>query len=205
MYSGTQLHYLKAMGIPAWESRDSVRSVLCASPLVEDSPSQSPSPATWLQTQTLQQLGGKPEPLYALGPANSSLLVLSDPAAQPSDQPLSQPFFGAAGKLLDAMLKAIGQSRTSCQLAALAPAGSSGTYGLDAWAAQHSPTVILYCVHPNSDKSAPLTPGSSGEEPVLAVAGAQCVVSYHPEFLLQHPEMKRRAWEDLKTVRRLLD
>ena len=211
------------MGIPAWESRERKSAVANPQATPLSASAAVPAPqlaatagsdtdsvadlesatdmANWLQRQYLQPLGRKTAPLYALGPSNSDLLVLSDCDQQQTVQPVEQPFLGAAGKLLDAMLKAIGLSRTSCQLAALA---TNGQETLQAWCAQHEPRVILYFVRPNSSQPARYEPGDSASETTRTQTGIHCVVSYHPEHLLQHPELKRRAWEDLKAVRRLL-
>jgi DNA polymerase len=38
----------------------------------------------------------------------------------------------------------------------------------------------------------------------VAFAGAQLVPTFHPAYLLRNPAAKREAWEDLKTVLRVL-
>lgn len=129
-----------------------------------------------------------------------------------------EPFVGAAGHLLDAMLGAIGLERTKDVYIANAvkcrpphnrtPQGDEiQTCGpfLARQIALVKPRVIVALGRPAALAliGQELAIGASRGK-VFDVAGTSVVVTYHPAYLLRNPADKAKAWEDLCFARRVM-
>lgn len=157
--------------------------------------------------------------VFGVGNRAADLLVIGEAPGADEDRQ-GEPFVGRAGKLLDAMLAAIGFAR-----------------GRNAFIAN-----VLKCRPPNNRDPKPeevtacaaylerqielvkpkviLVVGRiaaqsllASDQPIGKLRGQlhhlgehrmPLVVTYHPAYLLRSPGEKRKAWDDLRTVRRLL-
>lgn len=130
------------------------------------------------------------------------------------------PFVGAAGKLLDAMLAAIGLTReqgvyiantVKCrpphnrtpqadEMAACRPY-------LDRQIALVQPRLLVALGRPAAQVllDQPEVRINAARGRVLDHAGTAVLVTYHPAYLLRNQADKARAWEDLCRIRRVLD
>jgi len=109
--------------------------------------------------------------------------------------------------MLDAMLKAIGQSRRSCQLASLDSESLLENINLQQFVRENTPKVVLFFTQPGAAQHGldiTIELNNSDAKPLATTPESNCIVSYHPEFLLSHPEFKRQVWEHLKHANRLL-
>jgi uracil-DNA glycosylase len=171
---------------------------------------------TWLtETIDLPGLDWSMQRVLPYGPADAPLMLLAD-APDPADIEAGRLFSGAQGKLIDAMLAAIGLTRDACRIGSIAltrPIGGrldgSDADRLTAIARRHialaKPRALLLV----GQQSAQLVAGE-GVSPALrqlefnhdGVTVAAFAI-HHPRLLLERPLLKRPAWEVLKRVREL--
>ncbi len=120
-------------------------------------------------------------------------------------------FVGAAGQLLTKMLAAMGLAREEVFILNVLKCRPPGNRA-------PAPAEIQACAPFLADQLRELQPelvvalGGTAAHHLLQndvsirrlrgrvhqVGGQACLVTYHPSYLLQNPEMKRDAWEDLK-------
>ena len=149
--------------------------------------------------------------LPPLGAGGAELMVLADmPEAEDAEALLS----GAAGRLLDRMLAAIGRNRDAVHLATVAFARpASGrippeSEALFARLARHHvalarPRQLLLLGQAAAEIVLGPREGRRTEEPrVVNHQDGQyaAVVTYHPRFLLTRPAAKAEAWKDLQLL-----
>jgi uracil-DNA glycosylase len=224
-----RLACLEAMGIPAWSRRGD--RILPGAPLPVW-PGPSPSPASdpedpgpeavagmdWAALQarvercTLCTLHvARTRTVFGVGNRRADWLVVGEaPGAEEDRQ--GEPFVGKAGKLLDAMLAALGQLREQVYIANVVKcrppenrnprpdeAASCAPY-LDRQIELVSPRVILAVGAVAARRLLAV------EEPVgrlrgrvhrYGPAGLPLVVTWHPAYLLRRPEAKAETWRDL--------
>ncbi len=128
-----------------------------------------------------------------------------------------EPFVGRAGRLLDRMVAALGWSRSEVYIANVLkcrppdnrdPAAdevAACTPFLERQLAAIRPAVICalgaHAARALLGVEGPMT-GRWGKP--AERGGVPVVPTFHPAFLLRNPAAKRRAWEHLKTVSRLV-
>jgi len=128
-----------------------------------------------------------------------------------------EPFVGRAGKLLDEMLKAVGESRDSVFIANIlkcrppnnrdpkpAEAGACRGY-LERQIELVDPEIILAV----GRIAAQTLLGSDAPVGRLrgkrhALGDVPLVVTYHPAYLLRSPSQKYKAWDDLCMARNIM-
>jgi uracil-DNA glycosylase len=228
MHSERQRQYLEAIGIDLWVPRGAARASPGALPLPSPVPAaaDAPAPDTAVQWEALRQevLGctrcalhrTRTQGVLGVGPKRSDWLVIGEAPGAEEDR-RGEPFVGAAGQLLDAMLKAIGLDRRSnvyiANVLKSRPPGNRDP----------KPEEVLACVPYLLRQVALLQPkiilavgriaaqNLLGTEAPLSRLRGQVhrfgefniplVVTYHPAYLLRTPADKRKAWEDLKFAR----
>ena len=148
------------------------------------------------------------------GPALAPLMVLSD-VPDGEDVDAGALLTGAAGRLLDAMLAAIGLSRDGVRLGSIAitrpPGGGWGGDNADALrslALHHirlaQPQRLLLLGQSGCQLLSGLdVPPDGTPIPPINHSGATvaAVAIHHPRLLLQRPMLKRPAWAALKCLR----
>ncbi len=151
------------------------------------------------------------------GDPASGLMVLID-LPEADDTMIGRLLSGPAGELFDKMLAAIGRSREQLYLAAMAPGRPAGGYvdkasgALFVELARHHvalarPRALLLMGDPPSRTF--LNQGfvearGRVHDVALPGGGTTAISTFHPRTLLQHPDQKRRAWEDLQMLMKIL-
>lgn len=155
--------------------------------------------------------------VFGVGDPQARWLVVGEaPGAEEDRQ--GEPFVGPAGKLLDAMLRAVGLAREQVYIANILKCRTPDNR-------DPTPAEVAQCMPFLERQIALLQPaillavGSVAARNLLATdvpverlrgkvhafgaARTPLVVTYHPACLLRSPAEKRRAWEDLKLARRV--
>ena len=153
--------------------------------------------------------------VFGIGNPTADWMIIGEaPGAEEDRQ--GEPFVGRAGKMLDEMLRAIGQSRDSVFIANTikcrppnnrdpkpAEAAACSDY-LQRQIALVQPKIILAV----GKIAAQNLLGC--DDPVGAMrgkahdhGGIPLVVTYHPAYLLRSPSQKRKVWSDLCLANRL--
>lgn len=155
--------------------------------------------------------------VFGEGDPNADLLVVGEAPGYEEDRS-GRPFVGAAGKLLDRMLAAIGFARDEvyiCNVLKCRPPGNRDPAADEVAACRPYLREQVELIAPkaicafgrfaaqtllSSDQSLGRLRGSVHE-----FMGTPVVVTYHPAALLRNEKWKRPTWEDLKLLRRLYD
>ena len=219
MRVGSRLQYLDALGIDTWVPRAARKAVPGQA---RSAPAAAPSP-DWLPLQA--EVSGcvkcglaatRTRTVFGVGNPHADWLVIGEaPGAEEDRQ--GKPFVGAAGKLLDAMLQAIGLSREDnvfvANMLKCRPPGNRDP----------KPEEVAACLPYLMRQIAAIKPklilavGRIAAQNLLATdaplgrlrgrvhrfgpLSTALIVTYHPAYLLRSPAEKRKAWEDLKFAR----
>jgi DNA polymerase len=218
MRPGSRLQYLDALGIDTWVPR-APSAVPARTPSSPDSAAR----ADWLPLQEevagcvkCGLAAGRTRTVFGVGNPHADWLVIGEaPGAEEDRQ--GKPFVGAAGKLLDAMLQAIGLSREDnvfvANMLKCRPPGNRDP----------KPEEVAACLPYLMRQIAAIKPklilavGRIAAQNLLATdaplgrlrgrvhrfgpLSTALIVTYHPAYLLRSPAEKRKAWEDLKFAR----
>lgn len=161
--------------------------------------------------------------VFGSGSTQARWMIIGEaPGAEEDRQ--GQPFVGAAGQLLDAMLQAIGLDRSAddperavyiANVLKCRPPGNRNPEPeevaqcapwLERQVALLQPRLLLalgrFAAHSLLGSQAPI---SQLRGQVHEFAGIPVVVSYHPAYLLRNPADKARVWRDLCFARDLAD
>ena len=233
--------YLEAMGIDVWLPREAEDVVETGAsdeahayaegesaanpPAPEGAPASALSPAAGADWDELRACvagctrcelaQSRTNTVFGVGNMQADWMIIGEaPGAEEDRQ--GEPFVGRAGKLLDQMLLAIGQSRESVFIANILKcrppnnrdpkpeeAAECREY-LERQIALIRPRIILAV----GRIAAQNLLGSS--DPVGRMRGRAhdldgipLVVTYHPAYLLRSPSQKRKSWSDLCLATRL--
>ncbi|HEX7044236.1 MAG TPA: uracil-DNA glycosylase [Burkholderiales bacterium] len=227
--------YLEALGITVWEPRAPRPAHVPASTAPDPSTSVAETPpaaprgdavadADWetlarrvaactacglhrTRTQTVFGVGNRRARWIFVGEA---------PGAEEDRQ--GEPFVGAAGQLLNAMLEAIGLRREDVYIANVLKCRPPGNRDPQPQEVERcepflarqieliGPRLIValgrHAAHNLLKTDAPLA-RLRGQR--LTYRGTPLVVTFHPAYLLRNPADKRRAWDDLCLARRIAE
>ena len=215
--------YLAAIGIDLWvprAARAQPAAPVSAS-LAPPAPVSAADAAAWeaLRTQVLQCTKcplhlTRTQGVFGVGPRRADWLVIGEAPGAEEDR-RGEPFVGAAGQLLDAMLRAIGLDRaTNVYIANMLKSRPPGNR-------DPKPEEVAACLPYLQRQIELLRPKimlAVGRIAAQSLLGTQAplgrlrgevhrfgdtplVVTYHPAYLLRTPAEKRKAWEDLKFAR----
>ena len=221
--------YLRTIGIDLWMPRTgAVRgaAVRCA----EASPQAQPGPAgddaAW-QRLRAEVLGctrcalhqSRTQAVLGVGPTRCDWMVIGEAPGAEEDR-RGEPFVGRAGKLLDAMLRAIGLSREAnvyiANILKSRPPGNRDPLPEEVQACLPYLHRQIELVQPRLLLAVGRIAAQNllgTDEPLGKLRGrvhrfgernVPLVVTYHPAYLLRSPADKRKAWEDLKFARAAL-
>lgn len=188
-----------------------------AAPVVAPLPTSLAAFATWRVGPDAPEAAWPGQPLAATGDPASAIMVLVDmPEREDADS--GALLSGAAGRLFDRMLAAIGRSRADIYLASIcsvrpvagriAPEDEARLTGL----ARHhvmlaAPRRLLLLGNAPSRalSGADVARGRGGLQTLNLVCGeghktVAAVASFHPRLLLGRPADKARAWKDLQML-----
>ena len=151
------------------------------------------------------------------GDVGSGVMMLVD-LPEADDHQTGRLLSGPAGQLFDKMIAAMGRDRDSLYLAAMAPGRPAGGYvdkasgALFGELARHHvalarPRVLLLMGEQPSRAFLDIgfVEARGRIHDVKLPGGAvPAIATFHPRTLLQHPEQKKRAWEDLQLLMKAL-
>lgn len=155
--------------------------------------------------------------VFGSGAADAEIMLVGEaPDADEDRQGI--PFAGAAGKLLDAMLRSIGLSRETAYLTNILPWRPPGNRQPTAdelmvcepFVRRHIEIIgprIVVCLGGSAakilmeqDKGITRLRGNWHEMSFSDSLQADVTAMFHPSYLLKTPEQKRIAWQDLRGI-----
>ncbi|MDR2877113.1 MAG: uracil-DNA glycosylase [Chromatiales bacterium] len=214
------LDYLHAMGIQPWAERRVAVEVL--TPLVPEEPITDGGPG-WEELEAQVRVctrcdlyRTRQNPVFGVGNRSAELMIIGEAPGAEEDR-RGEPFVGRAGQLLNEMLVAIGLAREAVYIANVLksrPLQNRDPRPDEVAACEPYLRRQLALVRPKLI----LAVGRIASQNLLKTdtrigtlrgrvhdyAGTPLVVTYHPAYLLRTPLDKRKAWDDLRLVVRLL-
>ena len=216
--------YLQALGIDEWVLRHPVRTL--SSPTVDDQQTAAAAAVSdpWLvlrervaQCTRCSLHQGRTQTVFGVGDSRADWMVVGEAPGAEEDL-RGEPFVGAAGQLLNAMLAAIDLPRETVFIANILkcrppenrdPAVEEVAQCLPYLQQQVElvqPRIILAFGRIAAQNLL------GTDQPLGKLRGTvhhfgpqrvPVVVTYHPAYLLRSPNEKRKAWEDLKFARHI--
>ena len=213
-----QLHYLQLMGVTVWLDRDRQPEVQPpAAPVAVVDPGGTMPDWEMLQQRVAacsrcELHKGRTRTVFGVGnPAADWLLIGEAPGAEEDRQ--GEPFVGRAGKLLNAMLAAIGLERGQVYIANILKCRPPNNRDprpeevsecepyLKQQIAMIKPKIILALGRVAAQNllriEVPIG-RMRGQRYTYGDAEIPVVVTYHPAYLLRSPREKRKSWQDLQ-------
>ncbi|MDX1900731.1 MAG: uracil-DNA glycosylase [Gammaproteobacteria bacterium] len=205
---------LKTLGIETWQLRTPYSPASICQPKNDwehlRSAIQSCTACGLSRTRT--------QTVFGVGSEQASLMIVGEAPGFYEDQQ-GEPFVGRAGKLLDAMLNAIGLSREAVFIANILKCRPPNnrdplpeevnlcTPFLEQQIRFINPKLLVavgrIAAHFLLNVKSPL--GSLRQKMhQYAPTNTPLLVTYHPAYLLRNPADKRRAWTDLQLIQRTL-
>lgn len=219
-----QLQYLKLMDIDVWLTRDTEESVEADAMAEAKLPGADTDAEQWevlrkevavCQKCSLHQ--GRTQTVFGTGNVKADWMLIGEaPGAEEDRQ--GKPFVGRAGRLLTAMLLAIGLDREQVFIANILkcrppnnrdprPEEVESCEGyLRAQIDYIRPKLILALgriAAQNLLKTDTPIGKMRGHRYEYADTGIPVVVTYHPAYLLRSPKEKRKSWQDLQAAVKL--
>ena len=215
------------MGVDVWllrndDAEDEAASAADAAPELQHSQDITPEWAVLEKQvsacQRCDLAGSRTQTVFGVGDVQAKLMLIGEaPGAEEDRQGL--PFVGKAGKLLDAMLFAIGLSRDNvyiCNVLKCRPPNNRNPRPAEVESCSSylseqirliNPVVIIalgrFAAHRLLQTEDPVYKMRENDN-VLPGTDTPVVVTYHPASLLRNPEQKADAWQDLCKVTALL-
>lgn len=222
-----QARYLQRMGIDLWRRRE-LSDASAQTPVVSDGVTTEAADQRAGDWQALRQtvsacrLCGlcetRQNTVFGVGSDSADLLLIGEAPGAEEDR-RGEPFVGAAGKLLDNMLRAIDLDRQRVFIANVLKCRPPGNRDpkpeeirscmpyLGTQIEHLQPRVILALGKVSAqallESTAPLKAMREQWHQVGALR-VPMLVTFHPAYLLRRPEDKAKAWRDLCQVRDLL-
>lgn len=208
--------YLDALGIVAYGPR---RATQPAAP--PDAPAAADPAALGWEALAAAVHGcrrcelceSRTQAVFGVGDRRARLMIVGEaPGAEEDRQ--GEPFVGRAGRLLNAMLRAVGLDRERVFIANILKCRPPGNR-------DPQPAEVAQCMPYLRRQIELISPalilcvGRIAAQNLLATdtpigrlrgslhrleTGVPVIVTYHPAYLLRSPGEKRKAWEDLKLV-----
>lgn len=225
-----QRQYLEAMGITSWRRRATSEGRAARAPAPVRTPmGGAADPAAGAALTELQAAVARctqcelhrtrSHTVFGVGDPGARCMIIGEaPGAEEDRQ--GEPFVGRAGRLLNAMLQAIGLRRAEVYIANIIkcrpPKNRDPRPEEVACCAQYlrrqielvAPDVIVAAGRVAAQNllgsSRPVGKLRGGQH-AYADSGVPVIVTYHPAYLLRSPHEKAKAWEDLKRVRETLE
>lgn len=222
-----QLEVLQELGLgPLWV-RKTTLAIGCPGDLPSDvapaavaGTASSESGVSWENLQTMVQVcqdcplsQSRTQSVFGAGAKQGDVLVIGEAPGAEEDR-VGEPFVGQAGKLLDNMLKSIGESRDKSVYIAnvlkCRPPGNRDPHALEVAACEGHLKQQIRLLKPklivvvgriaaqtllNTDNSIGQLRGKQFE-----YDGIPVLVTYHPAYLLRSPQEKAKAWADLLKI-----
>lgn len=245
MNAGRRLAYLEALGVDVWVRRDGVNPAVGPDIGAEAPRPQGPQPVSqalvggaspdriaadvpapgWedlaLRVKDCplctELVANRTQTVFGVGDRDADWLFVGEAPGADEDRQ-GEPFVGRAGKLLDAMLHALGLARGEgvyiANILKCRPPGNRDPKPeeaqncrpyLDRQIGLIRPKIIVALGRIAAQNLlATDTPIGKLRGRAWEYQGIPLVVTYHPAYLLRSPTEKRRTWEDLLLARRLM-
>lgn len=211
--------YLQAMGIDVWQHRETAEPDAHGEPDVDDSDVGGDD---WNELQRQVSVCERCElsksrtrTVFGVGDRNADWMIVGEAPGGEEDRQ-GEPFVGRAGKMLDAMLLAIGQSRDAVFIANILkcrPPNNRDPKPSEAAECRDYLQRQIALVRPRIILAVGKIAAQNllaSDEPVGRMRGKRyeldgipLVVTYHPAFLLRSPSQKAKSWSDLYLARTL--
>ena len=209
--------YLEALGIDVWVPRDHVdpddgTADAVALPESADWPVLRDAVASCTRCALHES---RTQTVFGVGNPEADWMIIGEAPGAEEDR-RGEPFVGRAGKLLDEMLRAVGQGRDTVFIANILkcrppnnrdpkPDESAQCRGyLERQIQLVQPKIILavgrIAAHLLLDTD---TPVGRLRGTLHHLDQTPLVVTYHPAYLLRSPSQKRKSWDDLCLARRV--
>lgn len=227
--------YLDAMGVTVWERRTqsgrevdvpilASKAAVCSPEATSAAPSPVSADSEWTALEAAVRVctkcplhEGRTQTVFGVGDRHAKWLFIGEaPGAEEDRQ--GEPFVGRAGKLLNAMLFAIGLKREEVFIANVLkcrPPGNRDPQPNEVEQCEPylkrqiellQPKLIValgrHAAHSLLRTEQPLN-RLRGQK--FSYQGIPLIVTYHPAYLLRSPLEKRKAWDDLMHARRLME
>jgi uracil-DNA glycosylase len=224
MHPQQRRQYLEAIGIDVWVPRGRTLASSAAAPAPAATLPEPAAEAAQWEALRAEVRNCTRCPLHAtrtqgvlgVGPQRADWLVIGEAPGAEEDR-RGEPFVGAAGQLLDAMLRAIGLDRRSnvyiANVLKSRPPNNRDPRPEEVEACRPylvrqiellRPRIMLAVGRIAAQNllgtDAPLA-RLRGRVHHFGARRIPLVVTYHPAYLLRTPSDKRKAWEDLKFAR----
>jgi DNA polymerase len=217
----TQQYCLQKMGIDIYVPRDSNTGVVVAdvgeahTPVVDTGIDQPEWESLRRQVASCTKCDlhkGRTQTVFGVGNINADWLIIGEAPGRDEDLQ-GEPFVGRAGKLLNAMLVAIGLQREQVYIANILKCRPPNNR-------DPRPEEVVCCEGYLKQQIAMIKPKIimavgriaaqnllKVETPIGQMRGSRyeypdgnipVVVTYHPAYLLRSPREKRKAWQDLQ-------
>ncbi|MCF6354238.1 MAG: hypothetical protein L3J26_03905 [Candidatus Polarisedimenticolaceae bacterium] len=156
--------------------------------------------------------------VFGTGSPQADLLIIGEAPGADEDH-LGEPFMGRAGKLLNAMLKAIGFERSQVYIANILKCRPPDNRDPHVDEVSHcrpylmrqieliNPKVILAVGRVSAQnllESTDTLGRLRGRTHHFGAGNIPLIATYHPTYLLRSPEQKAKSWQDLQQVLTLL-
>jgi uracil-DNA glycosylase family 4 len=215
--------YLEALGIDVWVPRGESGGAVESGASAPEAAVTTPAEMDW---EVLREAVAnctrcalcetRTQTVFGVGDPDADWMIIGEAPGAEEDR-RGEPFVGRAGKLLDEMLRAVGQSRDGAFIANILkcrppnnrdpkPEESAACRGyLERQIELVDPKIVLavgrIAAQLLLETDAPVgrLRGS-----VHRLGDIPLVVTYHPAYLLRSPGQKRKAWDDLNLARRVL-
>ncbi|MEJ2094228.1 MAG: uracil-DNA glycosylase [Gammaproteobacteria bacterium] len=216
-----QQYYLQQMGIDVYlqrsEKPDNTDDVVAE-------PASSFDSAAWetlrrevAACEKCELYKGRTQTVFGVGNPKADWLIIGEaPGAEEDRQ--GKPFVGRAGKLLNAMLLAIGLQREEVFIANILkcrPPNNRDPRPEEVASCKNYLRIQIEMIQPRIILAVGRVAAQNlletdipigrmrGQRYQYADTGIPVVVSYHPAYLLRSPREKRKAWQDLQTAQQI--
>lgn len=223
--SRRQQETLRLMGIDVWLHRDTVLEAAPPAPVAVGQTDTGDEDAVWRELEEqvtnctrCELYKTRTRPVFGVGNRHADLMLIGEaPGAEEDRQ--GEPFVGRAGKLLNAMLEAVGFQREDVYIANILksrPPKNRDPKPEEVAACEPYLKKQIELVNPRLI----LALGRVAAQNLLKVdtpigkMRGKCydypdprvpvVVTYHPAYLLRSPREKRKSWQDLRFVMQIL-
>jgi len=211
--------YLEALGIDVWVPREDEQ------PHAEDM-AETDARANLLTWDDLRETiaactscslhASRTQTVFGVGNPQADWMIIGEAPGAEEDR-RGEPFVGRAGKLLDEMLRAVGQGRDRVFIANILkcrPPNNRDPKPEESAACRAYLQRQIELIQPKIILAVGRIAAHlllETDEPVGRLRGSRhqlgdtpLVVTYHPAYLLRSPSQKRKAWDDLCLAKQLL-
>jgi uracil-DNA glycosylase family 4 len=209
--------YLQAMGVDVWLPRDTAEpNEAIEAGVASDGLGWGELRQCIVDCTRCGLAQSRTQTVFGVGNENADWMIIGEAPGAEEDR-RGEPFVGRAGKMLDEMLRAIGERRNSVFIANILkcrpphnrdpkPEEAAECRGyLERQIELVQPRIILavgkIAAQNLLDSDEPV--GRMRGRP-HDLNGIPLVVTYHPAYLLRSPSQKRKSWSDLCLASRLL-